>query len=71
MEVAGENELAGADTIVDVAFFTVGLSVLFHGMTAWWGSNAYADYVERHPDGDSMPEHVEAPEVRMNRRISS
>jgi len=69
LEVADENDLRGASTIVDVALFTVGLSVLFHGVTAWWGSNAYADYVQRHPDGDSMPEHDEAPEVRVSRRI--
>ena len=70
LEVAGEDDLTGADTIVDVALFTVGLSVLLHGVTAWWGSNAYADYVERHPDGDAMPEHHESPEVRVSRRIS-
>ncbi len=61
LEVAGENDLTGADTIVDVALFTVGLSVLLHGVTAWWGSNAYADYVEGHPDGDAMPEHARRP----------
>ncbi len=71
LAVAGESDLSGADTIVDVALFTVGLSVLLHGVTAWWGSNAYADYVEGHPDGEAMPEHHEAPEVRVSRRISS
>lgn len=70
LEVSGETELTGAETIVDVALFTVGLSVLLHGVTAWWGSNSYADYVEEHPDGADMVEHVEAPEVRISRRIA-
>ena len=70
LEVSEETGLAGADTIVNVALFTVGLSVLLHGVTAWWGSNTYADYVEDHPEADSMPEHVDGPDVRMSRRVS-
>lgn len=71
LEVAGESELAGGDTVVDVALFTVAASVLLHGTTAWWGSNRYADYVADHPDGADMEEHVEATEVRISRRLSS
>ena len=44
IEVIDESTLNGASTIADAALFTVALSVLLHGVTAWWGSNTYADY---------------------------
>jgi NhaP-type Na+/H+ or K+/H+ antiporter len=49
IEVIGESGLAGSSTIAEAALFTVALSVLLHGLTAWWGSNAYADHIEQHP----------------------
>ncbi len=49
IEVVDESTLDGASTIADAALFTVALSVLLHGLTAWWGSNVYADFVESHP----------------------
>lgn len=51
IEILDSSGLDHANTIATTALFTVGLSVLAHGMTAWWGSNAYADAVEAHPDG--------------------
>jgi NhaP-type Na+/H+ or K+/H+ antiporter len=59
IEIIGESELLGASTIASVALLTVGLSVLLHGMTAWWGSNAYGDYCETHPRRHELHEHVE------------
>ncbi len=59
IEVIDESALAGASTITDAALFTVALSVLLHGLTAWWGSNAYADYVESHPRRTDLAEGVE------------
>jgi NhaP-type Na+/H+ or K+/H+ antiporter len=59
IEVVDESGLAGASTIADAALFTVALSVLLHGLTAWWGSNAYADFVESHPKGTDLAEDVE------------
>jgi NhaP-type Na+/H+ or K+/H+ antiporter len=56
IEVIDESTLNGASTIADAALFTVGLSVLLHGLTAWWGSNAYADYVEQHPQRADLME---------------
>ena len=56
IEIIGESDLRGGTTIADAALLTVGLSVLLHGATAWWGSNAYADYVETHPKPEAMPE---------------
>ena len=59
IEIIGEGELDGSSTIVEVALFTVALSVVLHGASAWWGSNAYADYVEAHPDRDELAERLE------------
>jgi NhaP-type Na+/H+ or K+/H+ antiporter len=62
IEVIGESELDGASTIGSVALFTVGLSVVLHGATAWWGSNAYGDFAAAHPRGDQLAERRE-PEI--------
>ena len=56
IEIIDESALNGASTIADAALFTVALSVLLHGATAWWGSNAYADYVESHPKRSELAE---------------
>jgi len=69
LEITEESGLRGADTVTDVALFTVGLSVVLHGITAWWGSNAYADYIEEHPGGAEMEEHADSPDVRVSRRV--
>jgi sodium/hydrogen antiporter len=58
IEIIDESGLAHASTIANAALFTVGLSVLAHGTTAWWGSNRYADAVEAHPDGSSLAENA-------------
>ncbi len=63
--VVGESELAGAAIIADTALIAVAMSVVLHGATAWWGSNAYADAeahrAEMHDD--------DMPEVRIPRRM--
>lgn len=59
IEVVDESALTGASSIADAALFTVALSVLLHGLTAWWGSNAYADFVESHPRRTELAEDVE------------
>jgi NhaP-type Na+/H+ or K+/H+ antiporter len=59
IEVIDESTLTGASTIADAALFTVALSVLFHGLTAWWGSNAYADFVESRPQRQGLVEGIE------------
>ena len=56
IEIVDESDLDHAVTISNTALLTVGLSVLAHGLTAWWGSNAYADSIEAHPDGDELRE---------------
>lgn len=59
IEVVDESGLTGASSIADAALFTVALSVVLHGLTAWWGSNAYADFVESHPRRSELAEGVE------------
>jgi sodium/hydrogen antiporter len=69
IEILELAELDGATRIADAALFAVGLSVLAHGVTAWWGSNAYADAMERHPAAGSMVEDAPTTEVPMPRRF--
>ncbi len=45
--VVVEGSVPGSATIVDVAVTTVGLSVVLHGATAWWGSSAYGAWTRR------------------------
>jgi len=71
IEIIDESTLGGSSTIANAALFTVGLSVLSHGLTAWWGSNAYADFVEAHPqraDLGEVREPVEAVRVPLRSR---
>jgi NhaP-type Na+/H+ or K+/H+ antiporter len=68
--VIDATELEGANLITDAALVTVVLSVVAHGATAWWGSNAYADRVEDMADPDEMVEHEPAPVVRVPRRAT-
>ena len=56
IEIIDVSDLDHGATIANTALFTVGLSVLVHGLTAWWGSNVYADAVEARPDGDDQME---------------
>jgi len=68
--VIDATELDGAGLITDAALVTVVLSVVAHGATAWWGSNAYADRIEAMPDPHEMLEHESAPVVRVPRRAT-
>jgi NhaP-type Na+/H+ or K+/H+ antiporter len=68
LSVVDATELTGAATIRGAALFAVGLSVFAHGATAWWGSNAYADWVEAHPEPDDLEETGDVPDVRLPRR---
>lgn len=68
LSVVEATELTGAVTISDTALVTVALSVVLHGATAWWGSNAYADWVEAHPDQGDLEEEQLVPTVRVPHR---
>jgi len=58
IEIVDGSDLTNGATIANAALFTVGLSVLAHGVTAWWGSNAYADAVEAHPGASELAENA-------------
>ena len=45
-----EAKLPNAELIVTIMAVTVGMSILLHGLTAWWGSNRYASWYEGHAD---------------------
>ncbi len=48
----------------------VGLSTYSHGITAWWGSNRYADWYEsQQDDDDEMAESADVPAVPVSRRL--
>ena len=63
-ELAQQVAVVG-DSPLDVA------CALAHGVTAWRGSNAYADWFETHGGGDSSPEGRATHPVRLTRRFGS
>jgi NhaP-type Na+/H+ or K+/H+ antiporter len=54
--VVVDADLPGTDTITLVASVVVGLSVLLHGVTAYPGSQAYANWFESHDDPTKLAE---------------
>jgi NhaP-type Na+/H+ or K+/H+ antiporter len=54
--VVTEADLPGTNTIVLAAAITVGLSVLAHGLTAYPGSQKYADWYEAEGGAAKLPE---------------
>jgi len=70
ISVVDATDLTGSELITDAALVTVCLSVLAHGATSWWGSNAYADWVEAHEDAGQMVEDMPSTTVRVPRRVT-
>ncbi len=54
--VVTDADLPGTPTITLVASFIVGLSVLLHGVTAYPGSQAYANWYQSHDDPSKLAE---------------
>jgi sodium/hydrogen antiporter len=48
--IVEEAKLPNAELIVTIMAITVGLSILLHGLTAWWGSSRYADWYQGHSE---------------------
>lgn len=70
--VVEDAAIPGAETIVTVAMITVGLSVFAHGMTAWHGSESYADWVSRTPAAAVHPQAGETtPDLNVPERFQS
>jgi NhaP-type Na+/H+ or K+/H+ antiporter len=71
--VVVDADLAGIDTITAVAAVTVALSVLAHGLTAYPGSQRYADW-QQHHEADTLEEakplhHPHHMRLRHSRRL--
>ncbi len=71
IEIVDESGLDGVSTMSRTALLTVGLSVLLHGATAWWGSNVYADHLAAHPDDDALAQAPPSAIVRVPLRSRS
>jgi NhaP-type Na+/H+ or K+/H+ antiporter len=75
--VVTDADLPGAHLINVVATFTVGLSVLLHGVTAYPGSQAYANWYESRKDRTTLPEgqaihhHILSPRARHALEVES
>ena len=70
--VVEDAAIPGAETIVTVAMVTVGLSVFAHGLTAWHGSESYADWVSRTPTAAVHPQTGETtPDLNVPERFQS
>ena len=68
--VVEESDLPGGRTITLIMATTVGLSIYAHGITAWWGSNRYADWYEsQQAHHGEMPESAVVPDVPVSRRL--
>jgi len=69
--VIEEADVAGTDLMVTIVTLTVALSILLHGITAYPGSNAYADWYERQgEDHDQMRESKDVDSIQRRRRIT-
>jgi len=69
--VIEEADLPGVDLMVPVVMLTVALSILLHGITAYIGSNSYADWYEQQEEvHDQMNESGDDHSIPRRRRIS-
>ena len=69
--VIEEVDIPETDFMVTVVTLTVALSILLHGITAYLGSNAYADWFEhQEEDHDQMHESKDDHSTPRRRRIS-
>lgn len=69
--VIEESAIPNTDLMVDIMITTVAASILLHGVTAFYGSNRYADWYEREGGDDSdMRESGEIHQERPRPRIT-
>jgi NhaP-type Na+/H+ or K+/H+ antiporter len=69
--VIEEVDLPATDLMVNIVILTVALSILLHGITAYLGSNAYADWYEQQEDDhDEMHESKDVDSIQQRRRIT-
>lgn len=69
--VIEEVDIPATDLMVNIVILTVALSILLHGITAYLGSNAYADWYEQQEDDhDEMHESKDVESIQQRRRIT-
>ena len=69
--VIEEVDLPATDLMVNIVILTVALSILLHGITAYPGSNTYADWYEQQEDDhDEMHESKDVESIQKRRRIT-
>ncbi len=69
--VIEEVDIPATDLMVNIVILTVALSILLHGITAYSGSNAYADWYEQQEDDhDEMHESKDVETTQQRRRIT-
>jgi hypothetical protein len=64
-----DSDISETDPIISVVVLTVAMSVLLHGVSAFYGANAYADWYERQPHDDEMIERQDVHHVHERRRM--
>ena len=68
--VLEEVDIPGTELMVTIVTLTVALSILLHGITAYAGSNRYADwYEQQEKDHDEMHESKDVDRIQQRRRI--
>lgn len=68
--VLEEVDIPGTELMVTIVTLTVALSILLHGITAYAGSNSYADwYEQQEKDHDEMHESKDVDRIQQRRRI--
>ena len=68
--VIEDADLPGASTIITVVMVTVGISVFAHGVTSWYGSEAYGKWYHKTERADpDIPEAAGGPESPVSGRL--
>jgi len=68
--VLEEVDIPGTELMATIVTLTVALSILLHGITAYAGSNRYADwYEQQEKDHDEMHESKDVEKIQQRRRI--
>jgi NhaP-type Na+/H+ or K+/H+ antiporter len=68
--VLEEVDIPGTELMATIVTLTVALSILLHGITAYPGSNRYADwYEQQEEDHDEMHENKDVDRIQQRRRI--
>jgi NhaP-type Na+/H+ or K+/H+ antiporter len=65
-----DSDVSETDPIISVVVLTVAMSLVLHGVSAFFGANAYANWYERQHDDDEMIEGQDVHHVHERRRMN-